>query len=367
MNNRDRALAVLNYQDYDRMPIVHFAFWEETLEKWRQEGHITQTEQRDHNAVARKLGFDFDWFTTVMPVTGMSSLYPPFKPEVLEVMPDGSRKVLDDHGVVILQVPGATGIPPEFDHLLKDRASWKEHFLPRLQYTEERLDHARLAALKDDTQRDQPVGLYCGSLLGEIRSTVGLVGLSYLIADDPDLLVEIIDTCANLNYQITEAMLKSGAKFDFGHFWEDICYNRGPLVNPAFFRRVVGPHYQRFTSLLNKYGIEIVSLDCDGKIDKLIPIWLDSGVNTMFPIEVGTWEASIAPWREQYGRQIRGVGGTDKRAFSTDTKAVEAEIERLKPLVALGGYIPCPDHRIPPDAKWENVQYYCALMRKVFG
>ena len=28
----------------------------------------------------------------------------------------------------------------------------------------------------------------------------------------------------------------------------------------------------------------------------------------------------------------------------------------------LGGYIPCPDHRIAPDAKWENVKHYCARM-----
>ena len=39
------------------------------------------------------------------------------------------------------------------------------------------------------------------------------------------------------------------------------------------------------------------------------------------------------------------------------------EVERLKGLIALGGYIPCPDHRIAPDAKWENVQYYCEKMQ----
>jgi len=46
---------------------------------------------------------------------------------------------------------------------------------------------------------------------------------------------------------------------------------------------------------------------------------------------------------------------------------VDAEIERLKPLVDLGGYIPCPDHRIPPDALWDNVRYYCDTFRKTFG
>lgn len=53
----------------------------------------------------------------------------------------------------------------------------------------------------------------------------------------------------------------------------------------------------------------------------------------------------------------------DKRVFAADYAAVDREIERLKPLMAMGGYIPCPDHRIPPDAKYENVQYYCDRMQ----
>ena len=24
--------------------------------------------------------------------------------------------------------------------------------------------------------------------------------------------------------------------------------------------------------------------------------------------------------------------------------------------------IPCPDHRIAPDAKWDNMRYYCDLL-----
>jgi uroporphyrinogen decarboxylase len=87
----------------------------------------------------------------------------------------------------------------------------------------------------------------------------------------------------------------------------------------------------------------------------------------MFPIEVGTWHASIAPWRAQYGPELRGVGGMDKKVFACDYAVIDAEIERLRPLVALGGYIPCPDHRIPPDAVWKNVQYYCGRMHQVFG
>ena len=138
------------------------------------------------------------------------------------------------------------------------------------------------------------------------------------------------------------------------------------MINPKVFRAKVGPHYKRITDLLLQHGIDVVSLDCDGLIDALVPIWLENGVNTMFPIEVGTWHASIEPWRKEYGRALLGVGGVDKKVFARDRAAIDAEVERLKPLVDLGGYIPCIDHRLPPDAKWENVQYYCERMRQTF-
>ena len=44
MNNRERTLAILNYQPYDRLPVVHFGYWTETLEKWAAEGHITRAQ-----------------------------------------------------------------------------------------------------------------------------------------------------------------------------------------------------------------------------------------------------------------------------------------------------------------------------------
>jgi uroporphyrinogen decarboxylase len=204
---------------------------------------------------------------------------------------------------------------------------------------------------------------------GEVpeKSVSPVAFLLVLLADDEAVFTELIDAYGELSYRTVKYILESGAKFDFAHFWEDICYRAGPLVSPAFFRAKVGPYYRRITELVNAHGIHIVSLDCDGKIDRMVPIWFENGVNTMFPIEVGVWNASIAPWREQYGSELRGVGGANKVVLAQDYAAVDAEIERLRPLVELGGYIPCFDHRIPPNAKWENVQYYAERMRTVFG
>jgi uroporphyrinogen-III decarboxylase len=255
------------------------------------------------------------------------------------------------------------------DHLFKGRAEWDRHFKERLVFSPDRVDLAGIERARKGDFPDMPLGLYCGSLFGQIRNMLGVEGASYLYADDEELFAEVIDAVGELCYKTVEATLEAAGDliFDFGHFWEDICFKNGPLVIPRVFDELVGPHYKRITRLLADHGVDIVSLDCDGCIDSLLPTWIGSGVNAMFPIEVGTWEAEITPWREKYGRAVIGVGGMNKTVFSRDRAAVEREIERLERLVGLGGYLPCPDHRIPPDAEWDNVRRYCDLFREVFG
>ena len=371
MTNRERVKAILHYQAVDRVPVVHFGFWGKTLQKWADEGHLTQEEIKGYAdssptelVLTAKLGFDFNWQTMR---GGNYGLMPPFESKVLEVLPDGFRKVVNGNGVIHLEREGAGSIPAEIDHLLKGRKEWDEMFKSRLQYHENRIKKAVFAPLADDSARENPIGLHAGSLYGSIRNIMGVTGISYLYADDEDLYTEIIDTVGELSLRLVKEILATGAKFDFGHFWEDICFKNGPLVSPQVFAEKVGPHYRKITDEMARYGIDIVSLDCDGLIDALVPVWLENGVNTMFPIEVGTWEASIANWRRQYGRKVLGVGGMDKRVFSRDKVAVDREIERLKSLVELGGYIPCPDHRLPPDARFENVVYYAEQFRRAFG
>jgi uroporphyrinogen decarboxylase len=384
MNNRQRILAVLNYETYDCLPLVHFGFLDETLERWEAEGHINRAEMPhigdgspDEEKLTKMLGFDCNYHNVFSPSV---RLEPPFETKVLEELPGGYRKVLNGNGAIVLDSDDNSSIPGEVDHILKGRKEWDEIFVSKLQYFDDRVNKAWVNCAgtfkpfdqggKDyllDPNRQTHILLHCGSLYGVLRDYVGMEHLAYLQADDAELFEEMIEVNADLCYRCVETALNSGVQFDVAHFWEDICYKAGPLVNPKVFYTKVGPHYKRITDLVRKHGINLISLDCDGQIDRLIPAWIDNGVNVMFPIEVGTWNASIKPWREKYGKAIRGVGGMAKRMFGFDYAAVDAEVERLKELVDLGGFLPCPDHRIAPDAKWENVQYYCERMRRVFG
>ena len=370
MTMRERVLRILRYEEYDWMPVVHFGFWDELYDKWEAEGRIPGGEERKElgrgngeRMVAEKLGFDIGWGDGASPSNG---LHPGFQWKILRTFPDGSRHVRQSDGVTVMDHPGVLSIPSEVDHLLKDRASWEEHYLPRLQWIPDRIKAGDFAVCQRE-DRAELQSLYAGSLIGWARNWIGIEGLSYMLADDPELVREIIDTIGGLLLRVVGEFLERGAKPDYLHFWEDICFNKGPLVNPAFFREACAPWYGKITDVARKHGVGFASVDCDGCIDSLVPIWLENGVNVMFPIEVGTWAASIRPWREKFGREIRGVGGMDKRVFAIDRPAIDAEIERLRPLVDLGGYIPCPDHRIPLEAEWDLVRYYCDRMHEILG
>jgi hypothetical protein len=381
---RERALRVLRYEPCDRLPLVHFGFWKELYDKWEAEGHIPTAPEREclgggsgERMVAEKLGFETGWGPNI---SVDCFLHPAFEPEVVRELPDGSRHRRQADGVVVLEQPGAISIPAEIDHLLKDRASWEEHYRPRLEWSPERLSAAKVLTQEGWipffeggreylAREDRPdlAGLWVGSLIGWARNWFGIVELSYQLADDPDLVREVIDVVGSLQLRCLQEFFAAGGTVDHLHFWEDISYNMGPLVNPAFIREACGPWYKAIADEGARHGVDLVSLDSDGCIDALVPVWLENGVNIMFPIEVGTWKASLAPWREQYGREVRGIGGVNKTIFSRDRAAIDREIERLKPLVALGGYLPCPDHRIPLEAEWDLVRYYCDRMRETFG
>ena len=374
--NRQRINAILNYKQYDRIPIMHFGFWEETLQKWVKEGYlkpqgisnIIDGDMQQYK-IGKKLGFDDNFMVYVGQKGDWYDfpLFPPFNPHVVEDLGNGSLIKIDVDGVFVLAKEGVTSIPHEFDHTLKDRKSWGESYLPKLQWNDERLDIDSLRQLvKENDVRSRHTGVYCGSLFGKLRNYFGLVEISYLQADDPDLLIECIDAIANISFETTKHVFESGIALDFAHFWEDICYRNGSLVNPSIFRKITGKHYRRIADLCNKHNINIISVDCDGFVEDLVPIWLDNGVNTMFPIEYGSWEYSFSSMRKKFGKDIRGVGNVDKTILSKDKTAIDLEIDRIRRLVDLGGYLPCLDHRIAPDAKWDLVLYYCDKMKETF-
>lgn len=367
MTNKERTMNILHYRSADRMPAVHFGYWSELLEEWAEQGHITMDLAKawgDGNEADRELdrmlGWDFNWYHTA---SGHNGLKPGFESKVLEKLPDGSQLVQNGVGLIEQVKEGLDSIPAQVDYLLKDREAFEEFYLPKMKFTPDRIDLEQVKR-KAAESPDIPIGIHLGSVLGDIRSMMSVIGMSYMLCDDYDLMDEIITAYADMQYECAQTVLESGIHFDFAHYWEDICFKNGPLISPDMFEELCAKHYKKRNDLVKSYGIDIISLDCDGVTDRLLPVWFENGVNTMFPIEVGTWGDQFEAARKTYGKGMLGVGAMDKIALRKDKAAVDAELERLKKLVRLGGFIPCPDHRIMPGSKWELVQYYAEKIKE---
>lgn len=362
MTLRERIFKRLNFENTDRLPAVHFGYWPELLVEWAEQGHISMDLAKsvdDSNAADRELnkmlGWEFNWQSVF---SGNTGLCPQFEYKVIETLPDGFIRYQDGNGLIQRKREGAASIPAEDDYLLKDREAFETLYKDKMSYKPERIDADFVKKYFSERDESYPIAIHLGSVMGSIRDMLSVIGMSYMMYDDFDLLKEIVDTYADMQYKCAEELLKTGVKFDYAHYWEDVCFKNGPLLAPDMFEELTAKHYKKRNELCKQYGIDIISLDCDGVTESLVKVWYENGVNTMFPIEVGVWGGNLKTLRDKCGPELKGVGGMDKTVLRKDKKAVDEEIERLRPLIDEGGYLPCPDHRLMPGTKWELVQYY---------
>jgi uroporphyrinogen decarboxylase len=227
-----------------------------------------------------------------------------------------------------------------------------------------KIDVEALKALHPPT-RDYPLGIWCGSMIGKIRDMLTFEGLAYAAYDYPEMLEDMVETCCVLVEDALDQVLPH-MDFDYAAGWEDICYKSGPLVSVKFFRDVLAPRYKRISKKLHQHGIDIWYLDCDGDVRPVLPILLESGVNCLFPFEVNGC-AHPGTLFDEYGKDLRIMGGVDKIALGEGPVAIKAYLESLTKYVERGGYIPFCDHRCPPNVKPDDYIYYLDLKQKMFG
>ena len=144
---------------------------------------------------------------------------------------------------------------------------------------------------------------------------------------------------------------------DCVNFWEDMAYRSGPLISPQMYEEFMLPAYQRVTSFLKDMGAKVILVDTDGNVEKLIPLFLESGITAIFPFEVQAGN-DIGSYRKKYP-QLGILGGIDKMKIAQGKELIEEELSSKVPfMLKSGGYIPHIDHHVHPDISWEGFKYY---------
>lgn len=352
MTTRSLVQSIMNYGEFDRMPVLHWGQWDETKARWVSEGMPADLDEGEYFGAVG-----------VQHVLGANlNLLPAFEEEVLQETQE-YRIFRNTTGVVQKVLKSASTLPQFLDYTLKTASDWDD-YKKRLQPNPERIPDdidERIGAAENS---GMPIAIWTGSMMGWIRDWMGVENMSYLMFDSRDVYEDMVNTSAELVcWSIDQILPRMHTQPDWGFGWEDICFKNGPLVSPSIFESCVAGGYRKIRSKLEEYGVRVYGLDSDGYIEPLLKNWLDAGVNMQFPVEIGTWDADPMDLRRKFGKELLMIGGFNKLVLEDGPEKIDAEIDRRMEIMRDGGFLIMPDHWITPGVSLENYKYYLDRIR----
>jgi len=201
-----------------------------------------------------------------------------------------------------------------------------------------------------------------GGFFGSLRNMLGLENLCLAFYEQPALVERMMEERADRIIEITDEVLRH-TEVDLFWYWEDMAFKGGPLIDPDVYGRFALKHYRRVNEWLRERGIRHIGLDSDGDISMLIPLWIESGINMLWPFERQSG-MDVLQVRRMYGENLVVMGGIDKRALIPGGDVMRKEVDRVMPVVEDGGYFPELDHSVPPDVSWPNFCEYIAYLKE---
>jgi hypothetical protein len=344
MNQRERFKRTMRFEPVDRVPFWDYGYWKENIDVWKKEGLpdlVTHIEEF----------FGIEEWTYVPAYSGMC---PGFDLQVVKE-DERSRLIRDRSGITKRESKVGSSIPQFVDFPVKNRRDWEalsERFDPSTpdRYGEDWPEQVKLL-----NRETRPLFIGVNGFFWQLRELCGLEGLSMLLYDDPELILDIQERTTEVRLAVIRRALED-VRVDGAWVSEDMSCNKGPLLSPAMYRRFILPFYKRLTALLADYGVDIVVVDSDGNVNELVPLFIESGVTAAMPFEVRAGN-DIREFRRAYPR-FGIIGGIDKMKLIRGRAAIDGELAKMKELLPLGGFIPTVDHRVPPDVPYANYVYY---------
>jgi uroporphyrinogen decarboxylase len=360
----ERFLACMAYAPADRRPNHELGVWGQTRARWEHEAP----------EITRK--FHWDWFTGE-PLLNMDQrefvpvnfgFVPPFANEVRE---ETAEYVIarNGNGIVTKAIKAGSsyGTRLSMDQYLEFPVSKPEDF-PAIKKRliaalPERYPADPATRIAQWPKRDHPLilGVNCAAngFYWRAREFMGTENLSYAWYDHPVLMHEMMEFFADFIIATSRPVLEK-TTIDYFVLNEDMAMKNGPLLGPETFKTFIFPHLKRLVEFFRGHGTRHMAVDCDGDPTVLVPLLLDAGVDTLWPIERAS-NVSPQGWRQRFGRSLRLWGGVDKRILSTGKEAVRRHLREFIPLIEEGGFIPTIDHTVPPDVSWDDFRYYMDL------
>lgn len=355
MNYRESFRAMMNFDKPDTLCQFEWGYWGETIERWKNEGLPENTNPWDDCGITH-------YFRPPI----HCGLLPGFEWKIIQE-DETSRIVQTSSGIICRESKIGSRLPQFIKHPVSNRDDFES--------IKERLDYKTPGRYPENwdewaKKADEFPHILClgsgeNGFFGWLRELMGLEGLLMAYIDQPDLVHEICRFHVSFLKGLYEKALRD-VKFDFIFMWEDMSYKNGPLISPSFVREFMLPYYKEMVDFYKSNGARWVLVDSDGDVSKLIPLFIEVGIDGMLPFEVAAG-MDIREIRKAFPK-FRILGGIDKREIAKGKDAIDKELESKLPFMfSKGGYIPSMDHHVPPEVSYEDFKYYLQKCRDIWS
>ena len=349
MTTRERMKRMYEHKEADRVPMFGGP-WNSTLERWRREGMPEDANFSDYFGLDRTVG-----------VGGDTS--PRYQHKVVEET-DDYIIAFDSWGTTSKNWKHASSTPHWISRTIVDRKTWQAA-KARMVMGRDRVNWDHIKA-NYKTWREKGLwiqgGLWFGFDVTHAR-VVGTERLLMMMADDPDLVIDMFNYQLDCALQLLQMIWDEGYTFDAISWPDDMGYRNGLFFSLDMYRRILKPAQKRAIEWAHQKGI-VAHLHSCGNINALLPELIDIGLDALNPLEV---KAGMDPIhiKKTYGDRLVLHGGLNAMLWDHIDK-IEAEMKRLMPVLkSSGGYIFAEDHSIPDSVSLENYKRIVALGKQL--
>jgi hypothetical protein len=198
-----------------------------------------------------------------------------------------------------------------------------------------------------------------------VRNWQRFTEVMLLLKTDPRFIHEAMAVRGEFSARLAEKVLEA-VDIDATVFVEPIGGNDRPLISPKMYEEFVLTHYKPILEVMRRYGVETIILLTFANPRPLIPSVLKWGFNCLWSSESNMETMDYRDLRQEFGRNLRLIGGIDLDALRRGKDAIKREVqEKVPALLEQGGYIPLADGRVREDVPFEHYLYYRKLLEKV--
>jgi uroporphyrinogen decarboxylase len=188
-----------------------------------------------------------------------------------------------------------------------------------------------------------------------------LRGYEQLLIDlvgNPDFVTALMARLLEINIAGTGRFLaEAGPYIQIFRAADDLATQRGLLMSPRIFRKLLKPFYQKYFDFVKTHTAAKILFHSCGNITDLVEDLIETGMEILNPVQVSAMPDTAA-LKSRFGGRVVFWGGVDTQhimPYGTPAEVQHEVRRRISDLGSGGGFVLAAVHSIQPDVPPENI------------